>query len=325
MARTDDFDYPLPGELIATHPPARRTDARMMVVDRVSGMITHRRFADFPDHLRPGDLCVLNDSRVVPSRFFTDDGRVELLRLEEPEPQVWRCLVKPGKRARPGAWLVVAGVAGVVEAVVEEGARRIRWDAPIDPEAHGKLALPPYMEREEEPGDRERYQTVYARAPGSVAAPTAGLHFTPEVLAAVPHAFLTLHVGVGTFRPVKADDPADHEMHEEHFEVTAATAGEVNAARRVVAIGTTTVRVLEHACAADGKLAPGRGSTRIFIRPPHASRRTGALLTNFHLPRSTLLMLVCAFAGREMVLEAYRQAVEARYRFFSYGDCMLLV
>jgi len=322
--RTADFDYDLPDGLVAAYPPPVRTDARMMVLDRATGTVAHARFADFPSFVRPGDLCLLNNTKVVPARFFTDDGGIELLWLEEPEPGVWRCLVRPGRKMRPGAQVRVGGAVGTVEAVVADGARLVRWDRPVDA-ARGKLALPPYIGREEEESDRHRYQTVYARHAGSVAAPTAGLHFTPEMLACLPHAFVTLHVGVGTFRPVKAETLADHEMHAERFVVAPETAAAVNAAKRVVAVGTTTVRVLESVCRGGRPFTPGEGETAIFIHPPFAFQRTGALLTNFHLPKSTLLMLVCAFAGREFVLDAYHEAVAARYRFFSYGDCMLVV
>ena len=322
---TADFDYALPDDLIAAYPPPQRPEARMMVLDRATGTVSHARFTDFPSFLRAGDLCLLNDTKVVPARFFSDDGRIEMLWLEEPTPGLWRCLVKPGKRMRPGATVTVGGATGTVEAVVEDGARLVRWDRTVDREGLGKLALPPYIGREEEPADRERYQTVFARHEGSVAAPTAGLHFTSDLLEQLPHAFVTLHVGVGTFRPVKAESLADHEMHAERFEVSPATAAAVNAARRVVAVGTTTVRVLESVCRSGSPFAAGAGQTNIFIHPPSEFRRTGALLTNFHLPKSTLLMLVCALAGREFVLEAYRQAVAERYRFFSYGDCMLVV
>ena len=322
--RTSDFDYPLPAGLVAAYPPPVRSDARMMVLDRAAGTVTHTRFADFPSFLRPGDLCLLNNTKVVPARFFTDDGRIELVWLEEPEPGVWRCLVRPGRKMRPGAQVRVGGVVGTVLAVVADGARLVRWDGAVDT-ARGRLALPPYLGREEEQSDRHRYQTVFARHEGSVAAPTAGLHFTPEMLARLPHAFVTLHVGVGTFRPVQADNLADHEMHAERYVVTPETAAAVNAAGRVVAVGTTTVRVLESVCRGGRPFMPGEGETAIFLHPPYAFQRTGALLTNFHLPKSTLLMLVCALAGRGFVLDAYRQAVAERYRFFSYGDCMLVV
>ena len=231
---------------------------------------------------------------------------------------------------KDGRSLTVGGIIGTVTEVFENGDRLIHWESPVDLNQHGHLALPHYMGREDELADRERYQTVFAREEGAIAAPTAGLHFTPELLADLEHAFLTLHVGVGTFRPVSAEVLSDHIMHSERFAVTADTAARVNTASRVVAVGTTVTRVLE----AIGKTSEGpqrilecgqHGETDIFIHPPHDFRVVGGLLTNFHLPQSTLIMLVSAFAGRELVLEAYRQAVEQRYRFYSYGDCMLLV
>ena len=323
--RTEDFDYHLPEELIASRPMDDRAASRMLVIERATGTISHRRFREFPEFLLPGDLCVFNNSKVVPARFFSEDGRCELLRLAEPEPLVWTCLVKPGKRLRPGATVQVAGATGTVEAVVADGARRIRWDREIDIETHGQLALPHYMGREAEAADRTRYQTVYAGPEGSVAAPTAGLHFTPEMLATLPRAFVTLHVGIGTFRPVKAERVAEHVMHAESFHVPEETAAAIAAARRVLAIGTTTTRVLESLASRGTPVPPGPGETNIFIHPPYEFRVTGAMLTNFHLPKSTLLMLVSAFAGRELILEAYHRAVAERYRFFSYGDCMLIV
>ncbi len=324
--RTDDFDFQLPPELIASRPPERRDAARMLVVDRAAGTVEAGSFADFERHLREGDRVVLNDTRVVPARFFSDDGRFEILRLDEPEPGLWKCLAKPGKRLKPGRGLRVAGVAGTVEAVLADGERLIRFDQPIDLEEHGQLALPHYMERAEDPADRERYQTVYAREPGAIAAPTAGLHFTPDLLGRLPHSFLTLHVGVGTFQPVRAERIADHRMHSERFELSPGAATAINAAERVVAVGTTVARVLEHlARAGGGTVAAGAGSTDIFLYPGSEFLRTGALLTNFHLPKSTLFMLVCAFAGTELMRGAYAKAIAERFRFYSYGDCMLIV
>lgn len=321
---TSAFDYHLPEDLIASHPLPDRAASRMMVVDRASGTIRHAMFRDFPELLREGDLCVFNNSRVVPARLFSEDGRVELLRIAEPEPLVWHCLVKPGKKMRPGRIVRAAGATGTVEAVIEEGMRRIRWDQEIDLERHGQLALPPYMNRAQEDEDRERYQTVYARPAGSVAAPTAGLHFTPEIMGRIPHAFVTLHVGIGTFRPVKCESLAGHQMHAEGYDLPEETARAIAMARRVIAIGTTSARVLESAAIDGQTLRPGPGTTSIFIHPPYQFRRTNALLTNFHLPKSTLLMLVSALAGRELILEAYHEAVKERYRFFSYGDCMFI-
>ena len=319
---TKDFDYHLPEELIAARPLAERSASRMLVVHKDSGVIEHRMFRDFPEYLRADDLLVLNDTKVIPARVFSDDGKTELLCLDRLSPLEWRCLVRPGKRMKLGRTVGVGGIAGTVTEVFENGDRLIRWDAPVDLEKHGHLALPHYMGRDDEPVDRDRYQTVFAREEGAIAAPTAGLHFTPDLLEKIPHAFLTLHVGVGTFRPVSAEVIADHIMHSERYVVSADTAEKVNAAGRVVAVGTTVTRVLE---SIGRPVREQRGETEIFIHPPYHFGVVGALLTNFHLPQSTLIMLVSAFAGKELVMEAYRKAVEERYRFFSYGECMLLV
>jgi len=329
--RTKDFDYHLPEELIAARPLAVRSASRMLVLHRSSGMIEHRMFADLPEYLKADDLLVLNDTKVIPARVFSDDGKIEILCLDRLSPLEWRCLVKPGKKMKVGKTVSVGGICGKVVDVFENGDRLIRWDAFVDLDRHGHLALPHYMGREDEVADRERYQTVFAREEGAIAAPTAGLHFTPELLARLNHAFLTLHVGVGTFRPVSVESLADHVMHSEKFHIPAATASRVNQAGRVIAVGTTVTRVLEFIAsdflATGDRLpaAPLSGETDIFIHPPYHFRVIGGLLTNFHLPQSTLIMLVSAFAGRELVLEAYREAVERRYRFYSYGDCMLLV
>lgn len=329
--RTQDFDYHLPEELIAARPLAERSASRMLVVHRESGRIEHRMFRDFPEYLRPDDLLVLNDTKVIPARVFSDDGKIELLCLDRLSPVDWRCLVRPGKRMKPGRSLTVGGIQGTVTEVFENGDRLIHWDSHVDLNQHGHLALPHYMGREDELSDRDRYQTVFAREEGAIAAPTAGLHFTPEMLETINHAFLTLHVGVGTFRPVSAELVSDHVMHSEKYAVTADTARRVNDAGRVVAVGTTVTRVLESLGSrneAEGSRIGNQdhaGETDIFIHPPYDFQVIGGLLTNFHLPQSTLIMLVSAFAGQELVLEAYRQAVEQRYRFYSYGDCMLLV
>ena len=319
---TKDFDYHLPEELIAARPLVERAASRMLVVHKASGVIEHRMFRDFPDYLRPDDLLVLNDTKVIPARLFSDDGRTELLCLDRLSPLEWRCLVRPGKRMKAGRTVSVGGITGTVTEVFENGDRLIHWDAPVDLDKHGHLALPHYMGRDDEPADRDRYQTVFAREEGAIAAPTAGLHFTPELLEQISHAFLTLHVGVGTFRPVSAEVIADHIMHSERYIVSAETAEKVNTAARVVAVGTTVTRVLE---SIGRPVREQRGETDIFIHPPYQFGVVGGLLTNFHLPQSTLIMLVSAFAGQELVMEAYRKAVEERYRFFSYGDCMLLI
>jgi S-adenosylmethionine:tRNA ribosyltransferase-isomerase len=325
--QTSDFDYELPEELIAQHPPERRGESRMMVLDRAAGTIAHRRFADLPEFLAPDDLLVLNDTKVVAARFFSDDGRCEILRVEALDEHTWKCLVRPGKRFRPGATVVIGGCTGTVLSVCEEGGERIiRFDRVPDEENHGHLALPPYIRRPDAAADRDRYQTVYAREAGAIAAPTAGLHFSSEMLASLPHVFVTLHVGIGTFRPVSAENLTEHRMHSERYELRPETVAAIGASRRTIAVGTTVVRVLE-TCARDGggTLKAGSGETDIFIHPPYRFQAVDGLLTNFHLPKSTLVMLVSAFAGRDFVLEAYREAVRERYRFFSYGDCMLLV
>jgi S-adenosylmethionine:tRNA ribosyltransferase-isomerase len=329
--RTADFHYDLPPELIADRPLERRSDSRMMVIDRAKGTIEHKRFTDFESYLRADDLVMLNDTRVIPARVFSDDGGIELLCLDRLSPVEWRCLVRPGKKMKPGRTVQVGGITGTVIEVFENGDRLIRWESPVDLDAHGHLALPHYMGREDEISDRERYQTVFAKEEGAIAAPTAGLHFTPELLARVPHDFLTLHVGVGTFRPVQADRPEDHVMHSERYALSKSTAHKINSAGRVLAVGTTVTRVLETLGLRIGDRGlrieekDQSGETDIFIYPPYDFRVVGALLTNFHLPESTLIMLVSAFAGRELVLEAYRRAVAEKYRFYSYGDCMLIV
>ncbi|MFZ9919983.1 MAG: tRNA preQ1(34) S-adenosylmethionine ribosyltransferase-isomerase QueA [Terrimicrobiaceae bacterium] len=317
-----DYHYDLPPELIANRPAPNRDGSRMMVVHRSTGRIEHRAFRDFPDYLLKGDLVVLNDSRVIKARLLAPDAGIEIFLLENQGGKRWKCLVKPGRKLRVGTRIPIAGTVAEVVEILPGGERIIAFDADPDLDAHGHMPLPPYFKRPADQSDDERYQTVFAKSSGSVAAPTAGLHFTPEILAKIPHTFLTLHVGAGTFLPVKTNRIEDHEMHSENYSITPAAAEAMNSARRVVAIGTTVARVLESQPA--GPIQPNSGSTRIFIHPPHEFQHTGALLTNFHLPESTLLMLVSAFAGRESIRAAYAEAIREQYRFFSYGDCMLL-
>ncbi len=293
-----------------------------MLLDRRKQQITHLRFTDFPGLVRPDELLVLNNTKVVPARVRFE-GR-EILLIEQLDKTVWRCMVRPGKWFSTGRKFQVRDLHGEVIGVVEEGDRIIRFKEPIDFGRIGELPLPPYIQRDVEESDKDRYQTVYASRPGAIAAATAGLHFTREILGNLPHAFVTLHVGVGTFKPVKVENVVEHRMHQETFEVDAEAAVRINGASQVLAVGTTTVRTLESLMLRHGKIQPGRDRTDIFIYPPFEFRRTDTLLTNFHLPRSTLLMLVAAFAGREFLLEAYREAIKKRYRFFSYGDCMLI-
>ena len=321
-----DYDYDLPEELIAQRPLPRREDARMMVLDRAQQTISHRRFRELPEFVRPKDLLVLNDTRVLAARRFSDDGAIEFLFLEQIDARSWKCLVKPGRKMRVGATVTLDGAQGRVEKIYDDGGERlVRFERAIDPYSAGRIPLPPYLKRTDDAEDASRYQTVFAKTPGAVAAPTAGLHFTPEILQKLPHAFVTLHVGPGTFRPVQSETIAEHRMHAERFVITREAAAAINAADRVLAVGTTSVRVLESAARRDGELLPQEGETDIFIYPPYRFRAVDRLLTNFHLPRSTLLMLVSAFAGRDFVLHAYAEAVRERYRFYSYGDCMLIL
>jgi S-adenosylmethionine:tRNA ribosyltransferase-isomerase len=322
---TTDFDYHLPPELIASEPLPDRSASRMMVVHRESGQIEHRRFADLPEFLKPNDLLVLNNTRVVPARFVSNDGSREVLRVEPLSATRWRCMVKPGKRFRPGHTVAIGESIGTVTEVLENGERVIEFDTPVDEDRHGHLALPHYMGRSDQPADRERYQTVFAQHAGAIAAPTAGLHFTPEVLEKLPHTFVTLHVGVGTFQPVKVENVAEHRMHAERYEISTEAAAAIQKAGRVIAVGTTAMRTLETVARDHGTVVAASGSTDIFIYPGFQFRAVGALLTNFHLPKSTLIMLVSAFAGTDLIRRAYAEAIREKYRFYSYGDCMLIV
>ena len=323
-ARLSDYDFELPRELIASRPLPDRAASRMMVVDRSAGTVTHRMFRDLPEFIRPGDLLVLNNSRVIPARLLTEDGRIELLLFEQLGPARWKAFARPGKRTRAGDSFAIAGTMAHIESVDEnDGTRVVRFEDAPDLEKLGHIPIPPYLGREDDAEDRIRYQTVYATVAGSVAAPTAGLHFTPEILAKLPHAFVTLHVGPGTFLPVRGDNLDEHRMHGENYDLGDDAAAAINAAPRVIAVGTTSMRVLESLPA--GPVAPGAGRTEIFIRPGFEFRHAHALLTNFHLPKSTLFVLVCALAGHELIQRAYAEAVREKYRFFSYGDCMLIL
>jgi S-adenosylmethionine:tRNA ribosyltransferase-isomerase len=339
------FDYELPSELIAQEPAEPRDGSRLLVLDRAAGTWADRGFAELAELLQPGDCLVANRSRVMPARLLgvAEPGgqAVELLLIRPVEGERWEAMVRPGRRFRPGARIGLAGGAALAQVVGEgsEGTRVVEIEAPWPVrelmERHGLPPLPPYIGRHDapKPEDRERYQTVYAREDGSVAAPTAGLHFTPELLARLERRgvdvhYLTLHVGPGTFRPLRAGRVEEHRMEAEPIDIPESTAAAVERARRegrrVVAVGTTTTRALEWAAGEDGRVRAGTGPADLFIRPGHRFRVVDALVTNFHLPRSSLLVLVSAFAGRELVLAAYRHAVAARYRFYSYGDAMLI-
>lgn len=322
----EEFNYLLPDELIASKPLESRDASRMLVIDRSKGTIDHKMVTDFPSYLQEGDLAVMNDTKVVAARFFSSDNKKEILRTADLGDGKWRCLVKPGKKLRISDTIEIKNSIGTVIEILKDGERIIQFDTPPDPETDGHLALPPYMLREENLSDRERYQTVYANSEKaeSVAAPTAGLHFTQDLLEEIPHTFLTLHVGPGTFRPVKVDNIDDHPMHREEYSIEQDAINQIMEAKRVISIGTTTARVLEHVAKQPSGLVAGNGSTNIFIRPGHEFNAVDALLTNFHLPKSTLLMLVSALAGRDLIMEAYHAAIKEKYRFYSYGDCMLI-
>jgi len=328
-ARLSDYSYVLPRELIAQRPLERRQDSRMMVLHRAGQKIEHRQFGELKTFLQPGDLVVLNDTRVLAARRFSDDDAVEFLFLERVGPTLWKCMVSPGRKMRVGAMATIDDVCLRVEKITAEGERIVAFDQDVDVYAGGSMPLPPYVNRPSDETDAARYQTVFAREPGAAATPTAGLHFTSEILSEIPHTFVTLHVGPGTFLPVRSENIEEHRMHGERFSISQEAADKINNARRIVAVGTTATRVLETATR-NSKLVrrqvePVSGETDLFIYPPFTFRAVDALLTNFHLPRSTLLMLVSAFAGREFILHAYEEAVRDRYRFYSYGDCMLIL
>lgn len=336
--KTSDFDYSLPPERIAQEPVEPRDASRLMVLERASGNMQHTYFHAIGDFLRGGDVLVVNRSRVVPARLYArklpGGGKVELLLLERLAPQTWKVLVG-GQGLGQGKQVELEnGTVATIEQELSGAQRIVGFARPLGPEldAIGKVPLPPYIHKPISAIDR--YQTVYAREPGSAAAPTAGLHFTPELIqklkdGGVQLAELTLHIGLDTFAPVNEESPQRHEMHTEWCQLSAEAAAQINSARqaggRVIAVGTTAVRVLETAVDARGRLRPFEGRTRLFILPGYQFRGVDALITNFHLPRSTLLMLVSAFAGRDLILETYRQAIALDYRFYSFGDAMLIV
>ena len=323
--RLSDYHYDLPPELIAQRPPERRESARMMVLRRAEQTIEHHQFRQLKTFTEPGDLLVLNNTRVLPARRFSDDGTIELLFLEQLGPKRWKCLIKPGRKMRVGARAKIDNVTLRVDEVTPGGERILVLDEEVDVYARGSMPLPPYIKRLSDDKDAARYQTVFANAGGAIAAPTAGLHFTPEILSEIPHTFVTLHVGPGTFLPVRSENIVDHRMHAERFCISPEAANKINNAHRIIAVGTTTVRTLESAQRVDGKVQAEEAASNLFIYPPYHFRAVDVLLTNFHLPRSTLLMLVSAFAGREFLLRAYKEAMHERYRFYSYGDCMLIL
>ena len=339
--KKSDFYFELPQELIAQDPLEDRSSSRLLVLDRESGETQHHVFREIIDYLEPGDCLVLNDTKVIPARLLGEredtGGHIEVLLLKRYEGDVWEALVRPGKKCRPGARLSFGGglLRAEVLEVVEEGNRRIRFtyegifEEVLD--QLGEMPLPPYITHKLE--DRNRYQTVYAKYEGSAAAPTAGLHFTPELLSAIEKkgvriAYVTLHVGLGTFRPVKEENILNHHMHSEYYQITPEAAELINRTKieggRVICVGTTSCRTVESAADGSGAVHAGCGSTEIFIYPGYRFKVLDCLITNFHLPESTLVMLVSALAGREHVLSAYQEAIRERYRFFSFGDAMLV-
>jgi S-adenosylmethionine:tRNA ribosyltransferase-isomerase len=340
-----EFDYELPADLIAQTPLEQRDASRMLVLDRAAQAWTDSYFNRFTQHLRSEDVVVVNNSRVIPARLLGQreetGGQVEIFLVRELETEVWEALVRPGARLKKGARAVFGEGRLIAEMLDEPGAelRRVRFHCEGSFEetlaAIGSTPLPPYIKRPAgtSNADRERYQTVYSKHRGAIAAPTAGLHFTPEVLAEVARvaslAEITLHVGYGTFEPVRVDDVAQHSVSSERFEISESAAQTINDARarggRIIVVGTTTMRALESSATEDGRVAAGHGVASLTIKPGYRFRVAGALLTNFHLPRSSLLLLVSAFAGRDLVLRAYAHAVAQRYRFYSYGDCMLIL
>lgn len=339
--RTSDYDYDLPPGLIAQHPAERRDDSRLMVVHRASGTIEHRRFRDIIEYVAPADVLVLNVTRVLRARLLgtRDSGApAEIFVLRRIEGHTFEAMVHPGGKLKPGRMVHVAPEFRVeILEVTDRRTRVVRFHTSLDPfealDRFGHIPLPPYIDRNDAAADVERYQTVYGREQGSVAAPTAGLHFTPELLGAlerrgVRRADVVLHVGAGTFRPVEVDDPAQHVMHEESYSIPETSAAIINGQRahggRIWAVGTTSVRTLESS-ARERTVHAGSGDTSIFIRPPYSFQAVDCLITNFHLPRSTLLMLVAAFAGYELTMTAYRTAVAEGYRFYSYGDAMVIL
>lgn len=346
--RVADFDYRLPPELIAQTPATPRDNARLLVVDRNTGRLRDQLFRELPDILSDRDILVLNDTRVIPARIYGTDHRgrrIELMLLREIEPGTWEALSRPSRRARVGVRVSFGNAYAEILEWGVSGVRKVRFsttkvNALLNEQ--GEMPLPPYIRRPLAPGEAESYQTVYARKNGAVAAPTAGLHFTEDILSAIRDrgtviAFVTLHASLGTFRPVRVENVEEHKMYQEEFEISPAQAQAINRAidqgKRIVAVGTTVVRALEtqarESPTYNGEnrwyIEPARGLTELYIYPGYRFRIVGALLTNFHLPRSTLLMLVCAFAGRELISDAYQHAIAQKYRFYSFGDAMLII
>lgn len=341
----NDFDYYLPEELIAQHPTDKRDESRLLVVDRKSGKHMHKHFYDILDYLNSGDCLVMNNSKVIPARLFgikeKTGAKIEFLLIKRLKDDIWEAMVRPGKKLHVGDRVSFAEDGSLCAEIIkhgEDGTRIVRFEHDGDfldlLDRIGKIPLPPYIDRESDEEDKERYQTVYCKEEGSVAAPTAGLHFTEELIRkalekGVKIAYVTLHVGIGTFRPVKCDIVEEHKMHFEEYEIDEENAAIINNAKkaggRIISVGTTSTRTVESAASVDGTVLAGRGNTNIFIYPGYRFKVIDSLITNFHLPKSTLLMLISALYNRENILEVYKEAVEQKYRFFSYGDAMLII
>jgi S-adenosylmethionine:tRNA ribosyltransferase-isomerase len=341
----NDFDYYLPEEQIAQHPADKRDESRLLVIDRKTGKLEHKHFFDILDYLNPGDCLVMNNSKVIPARLFgtkeLTGAKVEFLLIKRIKDDIWEAMVRPGKKLHVGDRVSFTDDSVLSATIIEHGeggTRIVRFEYEGDfhelLERIGRIPLPPYIERESDDEDKERYQTVYCKEEGSVAAPTAGLHFTQDLIdralrKGVKIAYVTLHVGIGTFRPVKCEIIEEHKMHFEEYEIDEVNAAVINetkkAGGRIISVGTTSTRTVESAAGEDGTVIAGHGNTDIFIYPGYRFKVIDSLITNFHLPKSTLLMLVSALYNRENILEAYKEAVEQKYRFFSYGDAMLIL
>lgn len=339
-----DFDFQLPESHIAKYPKSKRDDAKLLVVNRATQELTHTTISQLPNYVETGDCWVMNNTKVVPARFYSDNGKFELLRVNARTDVLWECMAKPAKKLQIGSTVEISSITGTIKDILEDGLRLIEWGRPLDLDAIGELPLPPYIKRDHQDTDYNQYQTVFAQEQGAIAAPTAGLHFTPELLEKIPHSFVTLHVGMGTFKPVKADKIVDHPMHTEEYQLNSATADKLNQAKRIISVGTTSTRTLESIAnhldiTKDNQAAwqASQGDTNIFIYPPYQFRAIDGLLTNFHLPQSTLIMLVSAFIGegkdtaeeplqgRDFAMRIYQEAIDNDYRFYSYGDAMLII
>ena len=321
----EDYSFFLPEKLIAQYPLKERANSKMMVLHRKEKKWEHQNFQDFPSYINKEDLVVLNDTKVLPARLLSNDGKVEILYLREISTNEWECITRPGRKTKKGDAIIIDKHYGKVIEIFSNGHRKIQWESTPSLSQHGILPLPPYLKREATSQDNKRYQSVFARNSGSIAAPTASLHFTKEILQKIPHSFLTLHISLGTFQPIRSEDIRDHQMHTEFFQISEKTAKKIQEAKRLIAVGTSVTRVLESLAQNQQEGQAISDETDIFIHPPYQFQAVGGILTNYHLPKSTLFMLICAFCGKEFALAAYQEAIAKKYRFYSYGDCMLIL